>query len=91
MTTKAQFIDSMATKNGISKKEAENVTNMFLDTLKGNLTGQSDGVCFRDFFTIKVVTRKGRSGNLNGHEFRTKDTKALKIVTGKLLSEVINL
>ena len=48
------------------------------------------GVSFKGLFTIKKKLRKGRSGNINGKTWETKDTNVLVIKTGSKLAENLN-
>lgn len=78
----------LAQTRGISKADAEGIMRDCVDVIaKKCIEG---GVSFKDVFTIKQKTRKGRSGNMNGHEWKTEDSKTLSIKVGRWLEEEMN-
>ena len=59
--TKAEFIDSVASKAGLSKKDAGAAVDAVLDTIAGTLSGGGD-VSFTGFGKFHVQSRAARTG-----------------------------
>ena len=59
--TKAEFIDSVAAKANLSKKEAGAAVDAVLDTISGTLAGGGD-VAFTGFGKFHVQSRAARTG-----------------------------
>jgi nucleoid DNA-binding protein len=59
--TKAEFIDSVASKAGLSKKDAGAAVDAVLDTIAGTLSGGGD-VSFTGFGKFHVANRGAREG-----------------------------
>ena len=59
--TKAEFIDSVASKAGLSKKDAGAAVDAVLDTISGTLAGGGD-VSFTGFGKFHVQSRAARTG-----------------------------
>jgi integration host factor subunit beta len=58
--TKADIVDSLCEKTGISRKQVQAVVDLFIDEIKKALT-QNLSIELRGFGTFKVKLRKGRS------------------------------
>ena len=83
-----EVIEKYAQKNGITKAQADKDIKSMLEVLSDCIV--EGGVAFRDLFTIKIKTVKGRTGTVNNKEWKTEDSKSLKIVTGKSLKDRLN-
>ena len=59
--TKAEFIDSVASKAGLSKKDAGAAVDAVLDTISGTLARGGD-VSFTGFGKFHVQSRAARTG-----------------------------
>jgi DNA-binding protein HU-beta len=59
--TKAEFIDSIAAKANLTKKEAGAAVDAVLDTISGTLAGGGD-VAFTGFGKFHVQSRAARTG-----------------------------
>lgn len=78
----------LATTRGISKAEAEGIMKDCVEVLATKCA--EGGVSFKGVFTIKQKTKKGRSGNMNGHEWKTDDKQTLTISVGSDLDKEMN-
>lgn len=81
-------IDTLATKRGITKVEADSILHDVLDVISEKCV--EGGVAFKDVLTIKQKVIKGRKGVMNGYEWETDDKVSLKITVGKKLEEKLN-
>ena len=61
MTTKAEFVDLVAAKAGLGKKDAQAAVDAFLDTVTDALSRGSD-VTFSGFGKFSVAERSARKG-----------------------------
>ena len=79
---KAELIDAVAKKAGLSKKDASNAVNSTIDAIKRNV---GKGVTLVGFGTFKVVTRKARTGvnPQTGEKIRIRAIKVVKFKPGK--------
>jgi DNA-binding protein HU-beta len=59
--TKAEFIDRVAARTGLSKKDAGSAVDATLDTIKESLA-RGDDVVFTGFGKFSVQARKARTG-----------------------------
>ena len=59
--TKSEFIDAVAAKAGLTKKDAGAAVDAFLDSVKESL-GRGDEVVFTGFGKFTVQKRKARMG-----------------------------
>lgn len=89
VATMKDCVEALAQKRGISKAEAQSIMTDAVDVI-ADACVNNGGVAFIGKFTIKTATRKGRSGNLNGHEYDSPDKTVLKISAGKQLEEALN-
>ena len=83
-----EVVESLASKRGSTKKEAEGIMNDVLDVLVDKLC--EGGISFKGVFTIKQRTQKGRSGKMNGKAWKTDDKQVLSFKMGKDLEEKLN-
>ena len=83
-------IESLAVLRGITRKEAETIMKDVLKVISDKCI--EGGVSFKDLFTLRKVTLKGKKGvcSFNGIPWETKDKYRLKLTTGKDLSEKLN-
>lgn len=78
----------LAQTRGISKAEAEGIMKDVVEVL-GTKCAEG-GVSFKGVFTIKQKVQKGRSGSMNGKEWKTEDKVTLKITVGSDLDKELN-
>ena len=72
------FIEAYAKERAIPKTKAEEEVRAFLKTLKDQCV-ENDGVAVKGYFSLKKITKKGRTGTVNGHSYSTEDKKSLKL------------
>lgn len=89
MMSEKSFITEYATKVGVNKTEAKKQVDAFLVTLMESVARQ-DGVQFRGIFTAKKFYRKGREGNVAGHEYKTEGKNTVKFTVGKEFEDALN-
>lgn len=80
--------ECLAVTRGISKSEAESIMKDVVEVLATKCV--NGGVSFKGVFTIKHKLQKGRSGNMNGKEWKTEDRTTLKITVGSDLEAELN-
>ena len=80
--------ETLAQSRRISKSEAESIMKDVVEVLATKIC--EGGVSFKGVFTIKQKTQKGRSGNMNGHEWKTEDKQTLSIKVGNDLDMEMN-
>ena len=80
--------DALAMKRGISKAEAHSIMSDVLEVITDKC--KDGGVSFKGQFTIKKKVQKGRSGNCNGHPWKTEDKNTLAISVGNELEAELN-
>lgn len=89
---KSELIASIAEKSNLSKKDAENALNGFLDTIEGALSS-GEKVQLVGFGTFEVRDRKAREGRnpRNPEEvIKIPASKAPVFRAGKALKESVN-
>nr|WP_296154369.1 HU family DNA-binding protein [uncultured Peptoniphilus sp.] len=89
---KSELIASIAEKSNLSKKDAENALNGFLDTIEEALSG-GEKVQLVGFGTFEVRDRKAREGRnpRNPEEvIKIPASKAPVFRAGKALKESVN-
>jgi DNA-binding protein HU-beta len=88
--TKADIINSVAAKAGLTKKDAEIVLGAVLDTIKDGLAN-GEKVQIVGFGTFEVRTRAAREGvNPQTHErIKIPETKVPAFKAGSTLKEAI--
>ena len=89
MVSKKEFIEKLATKQGVTKAEAQKQTDAFIDTL-ADVCINGGGISFKGMLTFKKVFKKGRSGKVNGVEYNTPDSNSIKVTIGSELKEMLN-
>jgi DNA-binding protein HU-beta len=87
---KAEFIEAVAKKSGLSKKDANEALNAILDTITEAL---KDGktvnfIGFGSFSTVKRAARTARVP-LTGKEVEIKERNAVKFKVGKTLKDAV--
>ncbi len=89
---KSQLIASMAQKGDMTKKDAENALNAFIQTVEGSLA-EGEKVQLVGFGTFEVRDRKAREGrNPRDPEqvIQIPASKAPVFKAGKALKEIVN-
>ncbi|MDP0488883.1 MAG: HU family DNA-binding protein [Fusobacterium sp. JB021] len=88
--TKKEFVDDIAIRGEITKKEAENLVNLFLETVSDNLErGNSVGfVGWGKWEVMKRAAREVRNPQ-TGNKMKIKAKKVVKFRVGKVLEEKI--
>jgi len=61
MTTKAEFVDKVAAKSGLSKKDAGNAVDAVISSIEDSLSA-GDEVSFTGFGKFHVANRGAREG-----------------------------
>ena len=79
---KAQLIDEVAKKSGLSKKDAKGAVEATIETIKKNI---KKGVTLVGFGTFKIVRRKARIGRnpQTGEKIKIKAKTVVKFKPGK--------
>ncbi len=87
---KADLINALAAKNGISKKDAEKAVNGVLDLIVDALKG-GDKVQLMGFGAFEVKTRAARTGKnpATGASIEIPESKAIAFKAGKALKDSI--
>jgi DNA-binding protein HU-beta len=88
---KAEFIDAVAEKSGLSKKDAKLSVDAVLDTITEALT-KGDSVSFIGFGTFAVSQRAARVAKVpgTGKSVEVPATKVAKFKVGKSLKEAVS-
>ena len=84
-----ECVEALAQKRGIPKTEAQSIFNDVVEALTDKIVSDG-GVALKGVMTIKQKTQKGRSGNMNGHEWKTEDKQTLSIKVGNDLDMEMN-
>jgi DNA-binding protein HU-beta len=89
--TKAEFIDQVADRAGLSKKDASAAVDAVLETIEGALTRGSD-VVFSGFGKFSVSDRAAREGRnpATGEKIKIAATKVPKFTAGAALKKAVN-
>lgn len=82
-------VEALAQKRGIYKNEAQSILEDVLDVIS-DMCVKEGGVSFKGKFTIKKKVIKGRTGSLNGKEWKTEDKNTLVINVGNDLDFELN-
>ena len=88
---KAEFIDAVAAKAGLSKKDAKGAVDAVLDTITESLV-KKEAVSFIGFGTFTVSERAARTAKVPGTD-KTVDvpaTTVAKFKVGKALKEAVS-
>ena len=89
--TKAEFIDQVAAKAGLSKKDATGAVDAVLETIEEALKRGSD-VVFSGFGKFSVSARGAREGRnpATGEKIQIKASKVPKFTAGAALKKSVN-
>ena len=88
---KAEFIDAVAAKAGLSKKDAKGAVDAVLDTITEALV-KKDSVSFIGFGTFSTAERAARVAKVPGTDktVNVPATTVAKFKVGKSLKEVVS-
>ena len=88
---KAELIDEIAKKAGLSKKDAGNALSAFTEAVSGALK-KGDKVQLVGFGTFDVAKRAARTGRnpQTGKSIKIAASKAPKFKAGKALKDLVN-
>ena len=88
---KTELIDAMASKTGLTKKNAEAALNAFIETVSEQLA-QGDKISLVGFGTFEVTERAEREGRnpQTGETMKIAASKAPKFKAGKALKDSVN-
>ena len=88
---KTELIDVMASKTGMTKKNAEAALNAFVETVSEQLA-KGDKISLVGFGTFEVAERAEREGRnpQTGETMKIAASKAPKFKAGKALKDMIN-
>jgi DNA-binding protein HU-beta len=89
--TKAEFIDQVADRAGLSKKDASEAVDAVLETIEDALKRGSD-VVFSGFGKFSVSDRAAREGRnpATGEKIKIAATKVPKFSAGAALKKAVN-
>jgi DNA-binding protein HU-beta len=89
--TKAEFIDQVADRAGLSKKDASEAVDAVLETIESALKRGSD-VVFSGFGKFSVSERAAREGRnpATGEKIQIAATKVPKFTAGAALKKSVN-
>ncbi len=87
---KAEFVDAVAEKSGLSKKDSKAAVDAVLDTLTEALA-KKDSVAFMGFGTFSTASRTAREARVPGTDKTVKiaATTVAKFKVGKSLKDKI--
>ena len=88
---KAEFIDAVAVKAGLSKKDAKGAVDAALETLTETLAS-GESVSFIGFGTFSTADRAARTARVpgTGKEVQVPATRVAKFKVGKVLKEAVS-
>ncbi|MDQ6821014.1 MAG: HU family DNA-binding protein [Actinomycetota bacterium] len=88
--TKSEFVDQVADRAGLSRKDAQEAVDAFLDTVEDALRRGSD-VSFSGFGKFSVSNRSARDGRnpATGEKIRIKASKVPKFTAGAGLKKAV--
>lgn len=88
--TKAELIDAVAKKAGLTKKESAQAVDAIVESIAEALK-KGDKVTLVGFGTFSVTKRKPRKGRnpKTGEEIKIPATKSPKFTPGKALKEAV--
>ena len=88
---KTELIDAMASKTGLTKKNAEAALNAFVETVSEQLA-KGDKISLVGFGTFEVAERAEREGRnpQTGETMKIAASKAPKFKPGKALKDEVN-
>lgn len=87
---KSEFVDIVASKSGLTKKDAKVAVDSVLEAITETLQG-GDSVNFIGFGTFSTATRAARETKVPGTDriVQIPETKVVKFKTGKQLKEAV--
>ncbi len=88
---KVEFIDAVASKAGVSKKDANEVITVALNTIVEVLKAD-DSISFVGFGSFSISNRNARDARVPGTDkiIKVPATKVAKFKAGKGLKEALN-
>lgn len=88
---KAELIDAMAEKTGLSKKDCEKSLKAFIDVVSEELV-KGEKVQLVGFGTFEVTERQAREGRnpQTGEVMEIQASKSPKFKAGKALKDLVN-
>jgi len=88
--TKSEFVDQIADRAGLSKKDAADAVDAFLDTIEDTLKRGSD-VTFSGFGKFSVAQRGAREGRnpATGQKIRIAASRVPKFTAGASLKKAV--
>jgi DNA-binding protein HU-beta len=88
---KAQLIDAMASKSGLSKNDSKKALEAFVDSVSGALKG-GDRIQLVGFGSFSVAERSARTGRnpRTGEEINIPAKKVVKFKAGNDLAEEVS-
>jgi DNA-binding protein HU-beta len=89
--TKSEFIDKVASKSGLSKKDAASAVDAVLDSIQETLQGGGD-VAFTGFGKFHVTRRAARQGvnPRTGERVQIQAANVPKFSAGSQLKKAVN-
>lgn len=88
--TKKEFVEDIATRGEYTKKEAEKIVNLFLETVEDNLE-KGNSVGFVGWGKWEIVERAPREvrNPQTGKKMKIKAKKVVKFKVGKILEDKV--
>lgn len=91
---KTEFINAVAEKTNMTKKDADVAVQAVLDVIKDTLKS-GDSVQFVGFGTFKNAVRKGRTGivqlgSKKGESYQTEDKNVVRFKASAALNDYLN-
>ncbi len=88
--TKSEFVDQVADRAGLSKRDAAGAVDAFLDTIEGALSRGSE-VSFSGFGKFSVSNRSAREGRnpATGERIQIAASKVPKFTAGAALKKAV--
>ncbi len=91
---KAELVEAIVKETKLSKKDAENGLNAFIDVVKKELANKKGDrkVQLVGFGTFEVAERKARTGRnpSTGESIKIKASKAPRFKAGKAFKDAVN-
>ena len=89
--TKSQLIEQIAKDAGVSKTEAKQILNSFLDTISNELVNEDGKVRLSGFGTFSTAHRKARKGinPRTGESIKIKASNTVKFKPARALKDSV--
>ena len=89
--TKSEFVDQVADRAGLSKKDAGDAVEAFLETIEDTLKRGSD-ISFSGFGKFSVSERSAREGRnpATGEKIQIQASRVPKFTAGAALKKAVN-